>query len=64
MVAAGDLIAEILDADAAVVERIHAPKDATVMMLRRHAEVAAGEGIVMLGPPVTSASGGSVASQP
>ena len=52
-VAEGDLIAEIIDADAAVVERIVAPRPATVMMLRRHAQVAAGDGIVMFGPVVT-----------
>lgn len=63
-VAAGDLIAEIVDADADVVERISAPKDATVMMLRRHAEVAAGDGVVMLGPPVTSSDGQGAAIPP
>lgn len=54
VVAAGDLIAEVVDESAAVVERIVAPRAATVMMLRRHAEVAAGDGIVMLGPPIRS----------
>ena len=52
-VAEGDLIAEIIDADATVVERVVAPRPSTVMMLRRHAQVAAGDGIVMFGPVVT-----------
>jgi predicted deacylase len=54
VVAEGDLIAEVIDADATVVERIVAPRPSTVMMLRRQAEVAAGDGVVMLGPVVTA----------
>lgn len=50
---AGQLIAEIIDGDAEVVGRVVASRDATVMMLRRHADVAAGDGIAMLGPPVS-----------
>lgn len=46
----GDLVAEILDPSGAVAERILAPLDGTVMMLRRKAPVTAGTGIVMLGP--------------
>jgi predicted deacylase len=49
----GQVIAEVIDGDAEVAARVVAPRDATVMMLRRHAEVAAGDGIAMLGP-VTS----------
>ena len=50
-VSAGDLVAEVIDTTGDVVERVVAPRRATVMMLRRHAEVAAGDGIVMYGPP-------------
>ena len=52
---AGSPIAQTkaVDADATVVERVVAPRPATVMMLRRHAQVAAGDGIVMFGPVVT-----------
>jgi len=52
-VSAGDLVAELIDGDGEVVERIVAPRSATVMMLRRRAEVVAGDGIVMYGPPST-----------
>ena len=55
-VVAGQLIAEIVDRDAEVIGRVVAPRDATVMMLRRHAEVVAGDGIVMLGPVVSERS--------
>lgn len=47
----GDLIAEIIDEHAEIIERIVAPERATVMMIRRRAEVVAGDGIVMYGPP-------------
>jgi predicted deacylase len=50
-VSAGDLVAELIDSAGEVVERIAAPRSATVMMLRRQAEVVAGDGIVMYGPP-------------
>jgi predicted deacylase len=51
-VATGDLVAEVIDEAGDVVERIVAPRRATVMMLRRHAEVRPGDGIVMYGPPL------------
>jgi predicted deacylase len=54
-VAPGDLIAEVLDGSGDVVERIVAPRQATVMMLRRHADVRAGDGIVMYGPTAEAA---------
>jgi predicted deacylase len=50
-VRAGDLVAEVIDEHGDVVERIVAQRRATVMMLRRRAEVSAGDGIVMYGPP-------------
>jgi predicted deacylase len=50
-VSAGDLVAELIDSAGEVVERIEAPRSATVMMLRRRAEVVAGDGLVMYGPP-------------
>jgi N2-acetyl-L-2,4-diaminobutanoate deacetylase len=46
----GALVAEILGADGTVVEQIRAPVGGTVMLLRRHAEVEAGDGIAMFGP--------------
>lgn len=49
-VAPGSLIADVLDDDARVVEQIRSPRHGTVMMLRRLATVAAGDGIAMLGP--------------
>ena len=52
-VAEGHLIAEIIDADAIVERGPSRSWPATVMMLRRHAQVAAGDGIVMFGPVVT-----------
>jgi len=50
-VSAGDPVADIVDAEGRVAERIAAPHDGVVMMLRRTAAVTAGTGIVMLGPP-------------
>lgn len=50
-VAEGDLLAEIIDARGEVVESFVAHRQGTVMMLRRRAEVEAGDGIVMVGPP-------------
>jgi predicted deacylase len=49
-VATGDLLADILDDDADVVEQIRGPRAGTVMMLRRLATVRPGDGIAMLGP--------------
>jgi predicted deacylase len=46
----GSLVAEIAGPDGTVVEQLTAPVDGTVMMLRRRAEVAAGDSIAMLGP--------------
>lgn len=49
-VSAGDPLAAIIDVRGEVIEAFTAHRDGTVMMLRRLAEVAAGEGIVMIGP--------------
>lgn len=48
----GQLIAEVLDDRAEVVQEVRNPRPApaSVMMLRRTAQIAAGEGIAMLGP--------------
>lgn len=51
----GEAVADIVDARGEVAQRIRAPHDGTVMMLRRTAEVTAGTGIVMLGPPASAA---------
>lgn len=50
VVTARQVLAEILDADGAVAETVHAPTDGMVMMMRRHAEIEAGESVAMLGP--------------
>jgi predicted deacylase len=49
-VAKATLLAEILDEHGNSIEQLFSPRDGTVMMLRRRAEVQAGDGIVMLGP--------------
>ncbi|HQZ32913.1 MAG TPA: succinylglutamate desuccinylase/aspartoacylase family protein [Ilumatobacteraceae bacterium] len=46
----GDPLAAVIDEHGEVVEVFTAHRDGTVMMLRRLAEVAAGDGIVMVGP--------------
>ncbi|UWP79995.1 succinylglutamate desuccinylase/aspartoacylase family protein [Dactylosporangium fulvum] len=50
VVAAGTLVAEIVDEAGRVVQPVRAPRDGIVMMLRRTAVVAPGDGIAMLGP--------------
>jgi predicted deacylase len=50
IVTAGEVIAEVIDERGALAERIRADRSGTVMMLRRAADVVAGDGIVMLGP--------------
>lgn len=50
IVASGDVLADILDDDANVIERIRSPHEGTVMMLRRLATVHPGDGVAMLGP--------------
>ena len=50
VVSRGVLLADILDPGGQVVEQLHSPSDGTVMMLRRQADVHAGDGIAMLGP--------------
>lgn len=49
-VRAGQLLAEIIDEAGESIEQIRSPRAAYVMMLRRRAEVEAGDGIAMLGP--------------
>lgn len=49
-VAEGALLAEIVDERGAVAEQVRSPVDGRVMMLRRTAPVAAGDGIAMLAP--------------
>jgi predicted deacylase len=46
----GELIAEVIGEDGRIAERVVAPVDGTIMLLRRRAEVAAGDAIAMLGP--------------
>ena len=46
----GSLIAEILDESGSLVDKVCAPKDGTLMLIRRRARVAVGDGIAMLGP--------------
>lgn len=53
VVEAGRLIAEILDLEGAIAERIVAPRPGTVMLVRRRAEIAAGDAVVMFGPNPT-----------
>lgn len=53
-VAAGGVVAQIVAPDGAVLETITAPRDSWLMMLRRTAEVRAGDGIAMFGPPPTT----------
>ncbi|WP_344076448.1 M14 family metallopeptidase [Luedemannella helvata] len=50
VVGAGDPVAEIVDGRGRVAQRVTAPHDGVVMMLRRSAPVVEGTGIVMLGP--------------
>jgi N2-acetyl-L-2,4-diaminobutanoate deacetylase len=57
-VAAGSLLADILDDDGHIAEQIRSPRDGVVMMLRRSAEVNPGDGIAMLGP--LPAAGGQI----
>ena len=56
VVAAGEVIAEIIDDDSRVVQQILNPRPvhATVMMLRRTAAVLAGDAIAMIGPAPTT----------
>jgi predicted deacylase len=49
-VAAGDLLAVIYDERGRELESVVSPRSGTVMMLRRRADVAPGDGIAMLGP--------------
>ncbi|WP_116998977.1 succinylglutamate desuccinylase/aspartoacylase family protein [Desertimonas flava] len=51
-VRSGDLLGELLDGGGRVQAAITAPADGTLMMLRRTAEVRAGDGLAMVGPPV------------
>lgn len=50
-VCAGEIVATIHDETGGAVETIRSPRPGTVMMLRRDAEVARGDGVAMLGPP-------------
>jgi predicted deacylase len=59
LVARGTVLADIVDDTGTVIEQVHAPREGLVMMLRRQAEVLAGDGIAMLGPVPVSV-GGSV----
>lgn len=56
-VAAGQVIAHIVAPDSRVLETLRSPRQGRVMMLRRTAEVQAGDGIAMLGPPVRRVEG-------
>ena len=49
-VEAGQVVAEILDGEGRVAATIEAPRASTVMFLRRHAEIDAGQGVAMFGP--------------
>lgn len=46
----GTVLADILDEDGRLTQQVRAPRAGTVMMLRRGAEIAPGDGIAMLGP--------------
>lgn len=49
-VRAGQLIAEVRDASAGVLEVVESPIDGVVMMIRAVAEIEAGDGVVMVAP--------------
>lgn len=54
-VAAGQLLAEIIDISGATLQQIVAPRPGRVLMLRRTAEVSAGDGVAMLAPAAPGA---------
>lgn len=60
VIASGDLIAEIVDDRGRTAEEVRARRDGTVMMLRRRADVAAGDGIAMMGPTPAAHAGPGV----
>jgi predicted deacylase len=50
VLAAGELIADIVGIDGVVADQVTAPSEGTVMFLRRRADVAIGDTVAMLGP--------------
>jgi predicted deacylase len=50
IVQAGQALADILDSHGRVAETVRAPSEGMVMMVRRQAEIDAGESVAMLGP--------------